>query len=91
MKIHNPDNLPEGIIAEAIQMMRRESPKRTITEITVKRTATPEEYSITPTFAKVPFERIRRVTGYLVGTTERWNNAKTAELQDRVTHGGDKP
>lgn len=33
-----------------------------------------------------PFERIRRITGYLVGTTDRWNNAKKAELNDRVKH-----
>ena len=33
-----------------------------------------------------PFERIRRITGYLVGTTDRWNNAKKAELKDRVKH-----
>ena len=32
------------------------------------------------------FERIRRITGYLVGTTDRWNNAKKAELKDRVKH-----
>ena len=32
------------------------------------------------------FERIRRITGYLVGTTDRWNNAKRAELNDRVKH-----
>lgn len=32
------------------------------------------------------FERIRRITGYLVGTTDRWNDAKRAELKDRVTH-----
>lgn len=32
------------------------------------------------------FERIRRITGYLVGTTERWNNAKRAEERDRVKH-----
>ena len=38
------------------------------------------------TFEKLPFERIRRITGYLVGTTARWNNAKTAELADRVRH-----
>lgn len=30
------------------------------------------------------FERIRRITGYLVGTTDRWNNAKKAELRDRT-------
>lgn len=34
----------------------------------------------------VPFERIRRITGYLVGTMERWNNAKIAEEHDRVKH-----
>jgi len=36
---------------------------------------------------RVPFERIRRITGYLVGTTDRWNNAKQAEEHDRVKHG----
>lgn len=34
----------------------------------------------------VRFERIRRVTGYLVGTLERFNNAKQAEERDRVKH-----
>lgn len=32
------------------------------------------------------FERIRRITGYLTGTTDRWNGAKQAELADRVKH-----
>ena len=32
------------------------------------------------------FERIRRITGYLVGTVDRWNDAKKAELKDRVKH-----
>lgn len=35
----------------------------------------------------VRFERIRRITGYLVGTMDRWNNAKKAEEHDRVKHG----
>ncbi len=35
----------------------------------------------------VGFERIRRITGYLVGTMDRWNNAKRAEEHDRVKHG----
>ena len=34
----------------------------------------------------VKFERIRRITGYLVGTVDRFNNAKKAELRDRVKH-----
>lgn len=33
-----------------------------------------------------PFERIRRITGYLVGTLDRFNNGKRAEVEDRVTH-----
>ena len=33
------------------------------------------------------FERIRRITGYLVGTMDRWNDAKTAEEAARVKHG----
>ncbi len=35
----------------------------------------------------IKFERIRRITGYLVGTTDRFNNAKRAEERDRVKHG----
>ncbi len=38
------------------------------------------------TFAQRPFERIRRITGYLVGTLDRFNNAKRAEEHDRVKH-----
>lgn len=34
----------------------------------------------------VKFDRIRRITGYLVGTTDRFNNAKRAEEKDRVKH-----
>ena len=34
----------------------------------------------------VGFDRIRRITGYLVGTLDRFNNAKKAEVTDRVTH-----
>lgn len=32
------------------------------------------------------FERIRRITGYLVGTMDKWNDAKKAEERDRVKH-----
>ncbi len=35
----------------------------------------------------VLFERIRRITGYLVGSMDKWNNAKRAEERDRVKHG----
>ena len=35
----------------------------------------------------VPFNRIRRITGYLVPSMKKWNNAKLAEEHDRVKHG----
>ena len=35
----------------------------------------------------VPFERVRRITGYLVGRLERFNDAKKKEVADRVVHG----
>lgn len=34
----------------------------------------------------IAFERIRRITGYLVGTLDRFNNAKRQEVEDRVKH-----
>lgn len=33
-----------------------------------------------------PFHRIRRITGYLVGTLDRFNDAKKSEVNDRVRH-----
>ena len=34
----------------------------------------------------IQIERIRRITGYLVGTMDKWNDAKKAEERDRVKH-----
>ena len=39
-------------------------------------------YDVPPTH----FQRLRRITGYLVGTLDRWNNGKRAEEKDRVKH-----
>ncbi len=38
-------------------------------------------------FEAEPFQRIRRITGYLVGTLDRFNNAKRSEESDRIKHG----
>lgn len=37
-------------------------------------------------FSEVPFSRIRRITGYLVGDLNRFNDAKRSEVEDRVKH-----
>ena len=41
-----------------------------------------------PKCGSIDIDTIQRITGYLVGTTSRWNSAKLAELNDRVTHDG---
>jgi hypothetical protein len=46
-----------------------------------------DDVNLSYQLSDVPFERIRRITGYLVGTLDRWNNAKKAEEADRVKHG----
>ena len=47
----------------------------------------PHEASARERGEGVLFERVRRITGYLVGTLDRFNNAKRAEERDRVKHG----
>lgn len=41
---------------------------------------------LTYKFITIPFERIRRITGYLVGDMDKWNDAKYEEEKDRVKH-----
>lgn len=85
MIIHNPENLPEEIVQAAIQMMEREEGRRVV-EISIRSTDNSDEYGITPVFERVPFQRIRRITGYLVGDLGRFNDAKRAEVMDREKH-----
>lgn len=85
MIIHNPDNIPEEIVQAAIAMMEQEE-GRHVVEISIRSTGTSDEYGITPVFERVPFQRIRRITGYLVGDLGRFNDAKRAEVEDRVKH-----
>lgn len=85
MTIHNPNNIPDEIVQAAINMMEQEEGRKVV-EISIRRTENPDEYGITPVFEKVPFQRIRRITGYLVGDLGRFNDAKRAEVMDRVKH-----
>ena len=85
VKINNPENIPQEIVQKAIRMMEQEE-GRTVQEISIRRTGGPDEYGIIPVFAPVPFQCIRRITGYLVGDLNRFNNAKRAEVSDRVKH-----
>ena len=41
---------------------------------------------VCPKCGSTNIDKLQRITGYLVGTTDRWNSAKLAELKDRVVH-----
>lgn len=56
---------------------------------TLKITVDGEMVDLHYEFEKVDFERIRRITGYLVGDMKHWNDAKTSEEKDRVKHSVD--
>lgn len=45
-----------------------------------------EDLEVCPTCGSRHIDKLQRITGYLVGTTDRWNSAKLAELADRVVH-----
>lgn len=70
-----------GIYLKALQLKQ----KRKIIAMHVN--VDGEYVDINYTLERVDFERIRRITGYLVGNTKRWNNAKISEERDRVKHG----
>ena len=68
-----------------IAKIREQYPHEKITRLEIK----PEEdgnVSLDYGIAPPPFQRIRRITGYLVGDMGRWGNAKRAEERDRVKH-----
>ena len=85
MKIQVVGDVPKEFVDAKIQSILQENPARAIKEITFERVS-PEECKESYELTAVPFERIRRITGYLVGTMDRWNDAKRAEERDRVKH-----
>ena len=76
-------------IKEYIKGISQGHPGQTLTWMELKRDPESADSYIGIRYALTggkPFERIRRITGYLVGTMEMWNDAKKAEEHDRVKH-----
>lgn len=65
--------------------IKEKYPERIVKELNIRIDGDCVEISYE--YDTVPFERIRRITGYLVGDLSRWNNGKRAEEHDRVKHG----
>ncbi len=71
-------------IGNYVEHIHSEYPNRKIKSLQIEPDG--DYVNLTYELEPVPFERIRRITGYLVGTMDRWNNAKKAEERDRVKH-----
>lgn len=71
-------------IENYVQYLSDEYPSRKLKSLQIELDG--DYANLTYELEPVPFERIRRITGYLVGTMDRWNNAKRAEEHDRVKH-----
>ena len=82
--VKNVPDISEEEILRYIQFLRKQlsDPLRSLTISLTEDGRIDLEYAT----QGQKFERIRRITGYLVGTIDRWNNAKRAEESERVKH-----
>ena len=78
------ERLPPEEIEAYKNRVQKQYPDKKITELVL--TNDGEYVDIDCDLETVPFERIRRITGYLVGSLDRFNDAKLAEEADRVKH-----
>ena len=69
---------------EYVKHIKKNNPDKIITTLEIRLDG--EFVDLRYEYETVPFERIRRITGYLVGTLDRFNNAKRVEVGDRVKH-----
>ncbi|MBP0954958.1 MAG: hypothetical protein J6M90_04850 [Oscillospiraceae bacterium] len=72
--------IPQAEVDEYVKRAEELHPGTTAIDIAVDGDYVDISYHI------MPFDRIRRITGYLVGTLDRFNDAKRAEVGDRVKH-----
>lgn len=76
--------LGEKEIGNYVKYVSDKNPNRKVKSMKIE--VDGDYVNLTYDFEPASFERIRRITGYLVGTLDRWNNAKRAEERDRVKH-----
>ncbi|WP_294484324.1 anaerobic ribonucleoside-triphosphate reductase [uncultured Ruminococcus sp.] len=80
----NGGTMSQAEINEYVRRIRKKHSDRIINELTL--TINGNYVDIRYNYDTVPFERIRRITGYLVGTLDRFNDAKKAEESQRIKH-----
>lgn len=80
----NGGTIPQKELEQLVEQVKSNNPDKVIKDITF--TVDGEFVDVSYNYDSVPFDRIRRITGYLVGTIDRFNDAKRAEVEDRVKH-----
>lgn len=85
--MHDGLDVPFSVVFAEIRIAKKSAEEKGVKLASVQ--FYPEEKGYTVEYCKEAphFERIRRITGYLVGTLDRFNDAKRAEEHDRVKHG----
>ena len=81
-----PDGMTVAEVSAYINYMAKQHPDIKSGGLDIELDGEDVELTLTPDVVR--FQRIRRITGYLVGTLDRFNNAKRAEVDDRVKHMG---
>lgn len=86
MKINTSgENISQEEINEYVKYVEEKYPDKKIATLDLN--VNGDYVDLNYTFENdVPFERIRRITGYLVGTLDRFNDGKRSEERDRVKH-----
>ena len=80
------DNISEQEILAYMNLIHQENRNDEIETLEIS-AESGDNVALDYTLRPPQFQRIRRITGYLVGTLDRFNNAKRAEEHDRVKHG----
>ena len=73
-------------VSEYVEEIKKSNHDKVLKTVEISPADDGESVEVKYTFDSVGFERIRRITGYLVGTLDRFNDAKRAEVEDRVKH-----
>lgn len=78
-------NLSNEEIHRYVMYLKEKNPEKIIKELRIH--VDGDYVDLSYDYDTQSFERIRRITGYLVGTLDRFNDAKRSEVEDRVKHG----
>lgn len=81
-----PPEMTVGEVNAYVNYMAKQHPDIKSGTLDIELTKDGGEVELTLTPDVVRFQRIRRITGYLVGDLSRFNNAKRREVDDRVKH-----